>query len=110
MSERLRAGLKGVEALVKGTETFEALIIGAADGLDKRVQERKSLAKQMTDPTMTAALDSQHAGAVSELAKLAKHIERDAKRQANVAKWLRTLVGSGDRDAPAAGSESKGGG
>jgi hypothetical protein len=95
-----------VEALVKDT-AFEALIIGAADGLDKRVQERKSLAKKMTDPEMTAALGSQHGGAVAELAELAKHVERDAERQANVAKWLRTLVGGRGRDALAAGSESK---
>jgi hypothetical protein len=91
MSERLRAGLKGVEALVKGTETFEALIIGAADGLDERAQERRSLAKKMKDAEVAAALGSEDGGAVAKLAELAEHVERDAERQANVAKWLRTL-------------------
>lgn len=48
----------GVEALVKDT-AFEALIIGAADGLDKRAQERRRLAKKMEDPKVGAALASE---------------------------------------------------
>jgi hypothetical protein len=96
----------GVEALVKGT-AFEALIIGAADGLDKRAQERRRLAKKMTDPVVGAALGSGEGGAAAKLAELAEHVKRDAEHQANVAKWLRTLVGGGDRDARPAESESE---
>ena len=96
----------GVEALVKDT-AFEALIIGAADGLDKRAQERRRLAKKMEDPKVGAALASEEGGDAAKLAELAKHVKRDAEHQANVATWLRTLVGGRDRDARPAGSESK---
>jgi GTPase len=104
MSERLRAALKGVEALAKDT-AFEALIVGAADGLDKRVKERRALAEKMKTPAVLAALGSEEGAAASQLRELAEHVERDAKREANVAKWLRTLVGGGGRDALAAGSK-----
>lgn len=84
MSEGLRATIAEIVSLVRATDTFRSVTIGAADGLDKQANGRKSLA--------AALRNAKDRGVLTD----AKRIDHEAEVQEKFAKLVRGLAEGGD--------------
>jgi len=87
----LRAALDEVASFVRATESFNSLINGAADGISKQAQERKSLVSTLKNVKVASAIEDV-VGQV-QVAALSARIEREAAAQMKFADWLRKLAG-----------------
>jgi hypothetical protein len=83
MREELRAILAEITSVVRATDTFKALIIGAADGLDERARQRTSLAADL----QTAKDGGEVTGGQTkvDLAALSEQLKRESEAQGKLA-------------------------
>jgi len=80
-----------IASLVRASDAFESLTIGAADGISKQAEERKRMVQAVRSPEVDAAIAG---GATKQqLASLAARIEHEAAAQVRFADWLRGLAG-----------------
>jgi hypothetical protein len=86
----LKAAFDEITAVVRATDTFKALTVGAADGLDKRAKERTSLADELK--TVNDEGGVRRGQTQVDLVALSKQLRHEAEAQARLVQRLRKFA------------------
>lgn len=89
---KLSAVVREVEALVRASDMFKSLAVGAADGIEKQAETRKSPADTGSPPPPGTFAREKDA--------LAARVDREAEAQVKFANWLRGLAGEPPKPTP----------